>query len=171
MFRLNERLIWFKAALLSILVIGFGLANLWRFLPEFNYLEKTWSTPVMTQVAILIISGLYIIFSNKLHWYVILPIALFSTGSWYSITFSESTNSITSRLGPVPLQESQYKNITSISLHNYSMSVHENTSRSFSLGVYPFGINSSALREYLLENNQCLSGSASNCNHISFEWP
>ncbi len=171
MLRLTKRVILFKIFAALFLSLGLLLSNLPRFLPEFNQLDTFWSIPLALQVAIFIFSIFYLLIYRQLNKILFIVLLLASIGSWYSLTISNATNNIITRLGGIPIHTIEFQNIENVHFNQFTITITgTGTSKNILfMGLYPLGLDCKNIKTYLVEANYCVEYEQEQCVRIMFD--
>jgi len=171
--------------LIGFLCVSFISANLWHFLPGFNDLKTTFSLPIIYQLIILgafIFTTIYYV-SVFLHkgiprkkFLLVLIVSLLSFlaafFSTYNFTVSHRSNSISSSIGPFPINNVSFsddlrikKILLGYQLSNSKKSVYYLTDMFF-LGTQSYEIN-----QKFVDLGECIQESQYLCLDIDVSWP
>lgn len=166
-----------------LIILGFAsgimMSNIWRFMPEFHYLDTIFSVPLYVQIVLLIIIiilGVFICRKNGRLWLlpVFILMLILSTASWYQVNISNSLNAFTFSLYPFYNKAVTFDAISTIKIKNHEFLLLTASNQTYYIrtGLYPFGLNHKKLIETLNRYGNCVhKGADGQCVEIEFEWP
>lgn len=158
-----------KILLALTLSAGLFFSNLPRFMSEFNQLDIFWSTPIWLQALTFLSSILYLCFFRKINAIFVTLLLLVSASSWYTITVSNATNNIVTRLGGIPIHNIEFQDIQEISFNRFTATINGKNEHHLFVGLYPVGLNYKNIKNYFIETNHCIAYEKEKCVRVEFD--
>ncbi|MFC1749477.1 hypothetical protein ACFL2V_11800 [Pseudomonadota bacterium] len=164
----------FATLLITGLAYGALMNSLWRMMPEFHELDTIITIPPYMQIAlpfITIILGLSL--CKKSSHFRALPLfalaLILTITSWYQVSLSSRTKTLTVDLFPFYNKEIKLKTIKTVKIDNRKIII-ETTSTPFAIhtGIHPFGLNLSQLNRAFSDYGRCVHKVNNNCIEFGF---
>ena len=158
------------------LIAGLLFNNLWRFMPEFNTLDRIFSTPVYLQALFLILAiatgWLFYKKASAAFLALFLVFSVLIVFSWYKAVISNGANAITTELYPFYRTEIKFDALKRIKRDGHTLTLLTTSKRStLHTGFYPFGLDTAAIWDALQEQGNCLNKIDNQCTEIRFVSP
>ena len=160
------------------LLIGAFINNLWRFMPEFYYLDTIITVPLFVQLVFVLsamLLGLLIILKKIKHLafiFAFIIFSLFSIASWYQFNLSNRLNSFIVSLSPFYHKEISFNIIKKVKIDKKKIHfLTTSGSLSVHTGLFPLGLNDETIWKKLIDFGNCVQKNGDQCREIDFAWP
>lgn len=169
MHQLKFILILFKVFLTLILFSGLFFSNLPKYMSEFNQLDVFWSVPVGLQALIILSSVSYLFFFRRTNGVFLVFLIIATVGSWYSLTVSNATNNVVTRVGGIPIQTVEFQDIEELSFNRFTVTISGASKKRLFIGLYPLGLNYKSIKRYFVEAHHCVEYEKGECVRVEFD--